>query len=192
LDVDSPGGETQGVEELADKLYGYRDRKPIEASVNSEMASAAFWIGSAASAINITPSGWIGSVGVYMAHTDWSAANEQLGAKVTYISAGPYKVEGHPDAPLTDEAIAHYQSQVDAIYEQFLAALARNRGTSKADVRSNYGGGRMVMATDAKAAGMVDRIETLEQTIARMSGASRAKRAAKAKAEAEKIRNLLS
>jgi signal peptide peptidase SppA len=170
LDVDSPGGETFGVQELADKIFAMRGRKPIVASVNPEMASAALWIGSAADSVSITPSGWIGSLGVYMAHTDLSGMKEAAGVKVTYISAGDFKVEGNADSPLTDDARAYYQGQVDAVYDQFLAAVAKFRGRSKAEVRENFGKGRMVQAREAKAAGMVDRIETFDETLSRLAG----------------------
>jgi signal peptide peptidase SppA len=170
LDVDSPGGEVFGVPELADKIFAARGRKPIEASVNAEMASGALWIGTAADRVNITPSGWIGSLGVYMAHTDVSAWNEAEGVRVTYISAGDYKVEGNSDAPLTEEAAAYYQEQVNVIYDQFIAAVARNRGVSKSIARENYGKGRMLQAQQAMGVGLVDRIETLDQTMQRMAG----------------------
>lgn len=173
LDVDSPGGETFGVQELAEKIFNARSRKPIEASVNPDMGSGALWIGTAADKVNITPSGWIGSLGVYMAHVDTSVQNEALGEKVTYISAGDYKVEGASEAPLSDEARAYYQSQVDSIYDQFTKAVAKHRGTTTADVKANYGKGRMLLAKDAKAVGMVDRIEAFEETVKRMAGGGR-------------------
>lgn len=171
LDVDSPGGETFGIAELADKIFNARGKKPIEAIANAEAASGAFWIATAADRLSVTPSGWAGSVGVYLVHTDLSAMNEQVGVKVTYVSAGQYKIEGNPDAPLSDDTRAYYQQQVDAIYGQFVAAVARNRGVPEKRVQERYGQGRMLLAADAKAAGMVDRIETLDEAIARLSGA---------------------
>jgi hypothetical protein len=50
------------------------------------------------------PVGSVGSIGVFAAHDDVSAAQEKLGVKTTLISAGRYKVEGNPYEPLTDEA----------------------------------------------------------------------------------------
>lgn len=170
LDVDSPGGETFGIQELGDKIFAARGQKRIVASANAEAASAAYWIASQADELVVTPSGWVGSIGVLMAHTDWSAFNEAAGLKVTYIHAGDYKVEGNPDEPLSPESASYFQGQVDAIYQQFLKTVARGRGTTTADVRANYGKGRMLLAADAKAVGMVDRIETLQETVARLAG----------------------
>ena len=183
FDIDSPGGEVFGTQELSDKIYAARGKKPIVAHVNPEAASAAYYIASAADEVVVTPSGWVGSVGVVAVHTDLSAMNEELGVKVTYIHAAPYKVEGNMDEPLAPESLAYFQGEVNAIYEQFLKDLARNRGTTAAAVRSGYGEGRMLRAKDAKAAGMVDRIETLDETIARLAGGGRVKRSVKAARE---------
>ena len=183
FDIDSPGGEVFGTPELSDKIFAARGKKPIVASANPEAASGAFYIASAADELVVTPSGWVGSVGVVAVHTDLSAMNEELGVKVTYIHAAPYKVEGNMDEPLAPESLAYFQGEVNAIYEQFLKDLARNRGTTAAAVRSGYGEGRMLRAKDAKAAGMVDRIETLDETIARLAGGGRVKRSVKAARE---------
>jgi ClpP class serine protease len=56
---------------------------------------------------------------------------------------------------------------VDQLYEQFVKDVARNRATTAAEVRRGYGEGRMLLAADAKAAGMVDRVDTLENVIAK-------------------------
>ena len=67
LNIDSPGGSVYGVEELADKIYKARGTKPVYAVANSLAASAAYWIGSAASQLYVTPSGEVGSIGVLAA-----------------------------------------------------------------------------------------------------------------------------
>jgi ClpP class serine protease len=63
-------------------------------------ASAAFWIASQADELVVTPSGSVGSVGVFAAHDDISALQEQLGVKTTLISAGKDKTLGNPFEPL--------------------------------------------------------------------------------------------
>jgi signal peptide peptidase SppA len=177
LDVDSPGGSVYGVPEAADEILRARSVKPITAVVNPEAGSAALWIASAASEFVITPSGMVGSLGVYAMHEDWSKANELLGVKPTYVSAGAYKVEGHPDAPLSDEARAFLQTQVDAVYGSFLKAVAKHRNVPVAKARSDFGEGRMLLAADAKAAGLVDRVATFDEVLARQVSAAKKRRA---------------
>lgn len=165
LDVDSPGGQVSGVEELSQKIYSARGKKPIVAVVDHQMASAAYWIGSAADEIVISPSGQAGSIGVFAVHQDHSARMEKEGVKTTLISAGKYKVEGNPYEPLGDEARAAIQERVDQSYNTFVESVARNRGIDVKKVRTDFGEGRMLSARQAVAVEMADRIGTLEETV---------------------------
>src|SRR5690606_4285100 len=104
IDVDSPGGTVTGVAELAEQIFEARGKKPIYAIANALAASAAYWIASAAEELWVTPSGDVGSIGVYAMHEDISEMEAEMGLKVTLISAGEYKTEGNPHEPLGDEA----------------------------------------------------------------------------------------
>src|SRR5690242_11143847 len=139
LDVDSPGGEVTGVAELADEIRGAT--KPVTAYANGLMASAAYWLASVASAIAMTPSALVGSIGGYMVHEDWSRNLEQEGVRVTAISAGRFKTEGAPWQPLSPEGEAHYQQRVDEVYGWFVRAVAAGRNTTQTAVRNGYGEG---------------------------------------------------
>lgn len=173
IDVDSPGGGVDGVPELAAHIRAARGTKPVLAVANTLAASAAYWIASAADEISVAPSGEVGSVGVFAAHTDLSEQMAMMGERVTLVHAGKYKIEGNPFEPLSDEGRAHIQGLVDAVYEDFIAAVAAGRGTTAANVRQTYGEGRVVRASDALAKGMVDRIETLDEATGRLRGTAR-------------------
>lgn len=173
LDIDSPGGSVMGVDELATELRNARGTKPIIALANGMAASAAYWLGTAADELWVTPSGEVGSVGVWAAHVDESGFLEKLGERVTLVSAGKYKVEGNPYEPLGEEARAYLQERVDDYYGMFVRTLAKNRGVSAETVREQYGEGRMVGAAAALKAGMVDGIGTLDQAISRAASLAR-------------------
>ena len=168
LDIDSPGGEVDGLPEFAAFLRSARATKPIVAQVNSLAASAAYWIAAQASEIVVTPSGEVGSIGVYTAHQDMSGAMDQAGLRTTLISAGRYKVEGNPYEALGDDARAAIQDHVDEFYSMFLADVAQGRGITTDAVAGGYGEGRTLLAKAALAAGMVDRIDTLGATVERL------------------------
>lgn len=168
FDVDSPGGSVEGVAELADEILKSRGQKKTVAVSNAFCASAAYWLASAAEELVVTASGEVGSIGVFAAHEDVSKAMETAGVKISLISAGKYKTEGNPYEPLSDEARAELQSKVDAFYGMFIKAVAAGRGVTQASVREGFGQGRMVLAADAVKSRMVDRIGTLDQTLARL------------------------
>jgi len=163
LDIDSPGGTVPGTDELATEIRAIRGgEKPIIAQVNSLAASAAYWIASAADEIVVTPSGRAGSIGVYTAHDDVSAALEKRGIKRTYISAGKHKVEGNETEPLGKDTLAHVQDGVNRSYQRFVAAVAEGRGTTAGKVEDGYGQGRVYYAESLLDRGMVDRVATRE------------------------------
>lgn len=173
LDVDSPGGSVDLIDELAAEIRAARGQKPIVAVANTMMASAAYYLGSAADEIAVTPSGSVGSIGVVAIHEDMSKADEMEGIKPTFIYAGEFKTEGNPHEPLSQTALATIQADVDAFYGMFVSAVAKGRSyngrkVSVDQVRSDFGKGRMLLAKDALAAGMVDRIATLEETVQRV------------------------
>lgn len=176
---DSPGGSVYGVQELGDKIRGYRAAKKIVGVADSVAASAAYWLLSQTAEVNVTPSGQVGSIGVIIAHEDWSAAMEQAGVKVSYITSSAYKAEGAPEFPLSDEARADLQAKVNHYHSAFVGAIAKGRGVTEHKVSTGYGEGRMVTAQDAVDRGMADRVATLETVLRRLgAGEAQAKLAA--------------
>lgn len=173
LDVDSPGGTVEGVPELAAKIYAARGEKPVIAIANGMMASAAYWIGAAASEVVVTPSSSVGSIGVYTIHEDLTKYLEQEGAKVTTVSFGKYKTEMAPWVELSDEALAHLQQRVDEIGNWFVGDVGKFRGDTPANVKAGYGEGRVLSAKAAVDANLVDRVATFEETLERMLSATK-------------------
>jgi len=168
LDIDSPGGSVLGASEFARQVLRARASKRIIAQANYEMCSAAYWIGSCATEVVAAPSAMVGSIGVYSIHEDLTAALAQLGVKLTYVSAGKFKVDGNEAEPLSDTARARLQGLVDAHYARFVSDVAKGRGRSEADVRGGFGQGTTLTADEACDAGLVDRIATLDDTLARV------------------------
>lgn len=169
LDCDSPGGSVMGVTEASARIRAARGAKPLVAIANPQAASACYWLASACDAIYVTPSGMAGSVGVITQHADYSAAIEREGIKVTTISYGKRKADGDPYAPLSEEAFAAIQADVDYYGRQFEADVAKGRGVKVAKVQRDYGQGAQLTAEAALSAGVVDGIMSLEDLLAKMA-----------------------
>jgi len=168
INVDSPGGTVTGVPELAAKIYAARGSKRIIAVANSLMASAAYWVASAADEIVGQPSSYSGSLGVLTVHTDRTEADAQDGIKHTVIRSSAHKAERNPYEPLSEEALKHTQERVNKIHADFIGAVATHRGASVETVQRDYGQGRVLLADEALAVGMIDRVETLEQVLSEL------------------------
>lgn len=184
LDIDSPGGSVFGVQELADDIFAARGVKKVVAVANSLAASAAYWIGTAAEELVVTPGGEVGSIGVIAAHEDHSAALEAEGIKVSLFTAGKYKGEGNPFGPMDDEAVAALQGRIDQYYAAFVGSVARHRDVAVGDVRGGFGEGRVVGAKDAVSMNMADRVATFDETIDRLLSSARAQSPKRNRAEA--------
>jgi signal peptide peptidase SppA len=170
LAIDSPGGTVDGTQELSDLIYSARDQKPIIALADGTMASAAYWIGSAASKVftsNLTNT--IGSIGVVQSHVDISRAQDMNGVKTTEITAGKYKRIASQYGPLSQEGRDTLQDQVNQVYSVFVDTVARNRGVSVQTVLDNMADGRVFIGQQAIDAGLVDGVSTLDALIARVA-----------------------
>lgn len=170
LDIDSPGGTSAGVDELAAHIFRARGVKKILAVSNSDACSAAYWIGSAAEKLYSTPGGRTGSVGVYIEHWNEAKMLEELGLEHTFIQAGERKTDGNPYEALSETAIEELQGAVNDTYKRFVGSVARHRGITPKKVESDYGQGRTYSASEAKAAGVIDGIYTLDEVVAMAVG----------------------
>jgi signal peptide peptidase SppA len=178
LDIDSPGGSVAGATEFARELMAARAKKPIISQIQYVGGSAAYWAAAATTEIVAAPSSSLGSIGVFSIHGDLSEALKAAGVKRTYIRAGEGKAAANPDEPLSDESRARLQASIDAAYLTFIGDVAKGRANNGAGttvtadkVRTDWKA-HTYSATDALAIGMIDRIATLDETLARLLTAS--------------------
>jgi signal peptide peptidase SppA len=169
LDINSPGGTVDGTQELAGLVDALP--KPVVALARGVMASAAYWIGSAADAVYLADrTTAVGSIGVVATHVDVSRAEQAAGIKTTEITAGRYKRIASNYQPLTDEGRSAIQDQVDAIYSVFVEDVAINRKTSIDDALTRMADGRIFIGDAAIAAGLADGYSSLDLLISGLSG----------------------
>ena len=168
LNIDSPGGEANGVAEFADMIFAARDRKPIVAYVGGMGASAAYWLASAAGEIVVSETAMLGSIGTVLGIQDTSERDAKAGVKRTEIvsSQSPNK---RVDA-FSEEGRAKLQARVDALSDVFIAKVARNRGVDADTVLQDFGQGDVFVGQAAVEAGLADRIGSFEQVIAELQG----------------------
>ena len=137
LYLDSPGGESTGIPEFAESIFQARNKKEIVAFTDVFMCSAAYWIGSAAEQLIVTPSSIIGSIGVYYSVLKEKA--EKAFYDVHIIQAGKNKLFGSEEIAISDEEIAYFQERVNSNYELFTNAVAKYRNVSQEEVKKTEG-----------------------------------------------------
>ena len=162
LVVDSPGGQANGIAELASMIRAGAGKKPVVAYVDGAAQSAAYWLASAASEVIASPTAMLGSIGAVVALD----TEKRKGTMEIVSSQSPNK---RPDVT-TEAGRAQIQTLIDSLAQVFLDDVARYRGTDTATVLADFGQGASFIAADAVRRGMADRVSTLEAVIAGLAG----------------------
>jgi signal peptide peptidase SppA len=174
LDIDSPGGEAGGVFELADRIRLASAIKPVWAHANDAAFSAAYALAASATRLTLSQTAGVGSIGVIALHVDQSVKDAKDGLTYTAIYAGQHKNDFSPHAPLSEEAGAALQLEVDRLYEIFVSQVAGMRGLEPEAIRSLEA--RLVFGAAAVTAGLADGVASLEQVVAEFAASLAAQR----------------
>jgi len=161
LDIDSVGGEVSGTFDLVDMIYTARGTKPVWAILTEEAYSGAYALASAADRILIPRTGGAGSIGVIAMIVEMSKALAEAGIAVHLIRYGDRKAEGNWVEPLSDDARARFQAQVDECGELFIATVARNRGLDPKAIRALQAG--TFLGPESVRLGLVDAVSAPDE-----------------------------
>jgi signal peptide peptidase SppA len=170
--VDSPGGSAIGNEETSKTIFAGRGKKPTYAFGRGIVASAAYYLASAADKVYASPSTTIGSIGAVSTHVEYSKALAEAGYGVNVIRSAPNKQLWNQFEKLTPDAKASMQAWVNAYGNQFEQAVARHRGVSQADVKAKFGQGDVYLAAEATTRGLIDGVMSFEQLLLKAQGSS--------------------
>jgi signal peptide peptidase SppA len=166
LIMDTPGGEVAGVDKVFQAISELSKSKTVIAESHGLIASAGYWIASAASKIIATsPADEIGSIGVVVIAIDFSKAREERGIKVVVIRSknAPNK---RPDVS-TEKGKNTLQERVDSIERVFIGRISEGRGIPVETIKSDFARGSLFVAEDpdsekddALSVGMIDAVES--------------------------------
>ncbi len=127
FDMESPGGEVAGCFDLVDAIFAARGTKPMWSILSEAAYSACYALASATDRIVVPRTGGTGSVGVISACVDMSEFYGKAGVRVELITFGSRKADGNEFSPLTKDARARFQADVDMMGNLFVDTVARNR-----------------------------------------------------------------
>lgn len=165
LNVDSPGGEANGINELSDMIHAARGKKPIKAYGGGSVASGAYWVASAADELVVDDTALMGSIGVVVEVLTRDAREGEKRWTITSRNA-PNK---RPDIS-TEEGRAEISKSIDALGDVFVAKVARNLGVDADKVPAMGDHGGLLVGAAAVKAGLAHRLGSLETLIAELAG----------------------
>ena len=158
LEIDSLGGDAVAAEEVANALK--RAEKPTVALIRGYGDSAAYWAATGADMIFASANSDIGSIGVTMSYLDYSKQNQMEGLTYNQLSSGEFKDIGDFDKSLTAREKELLMRDVNIMNENFIKAVAENRGLSISEVRLLADGSSM-LGEMALEKGLIDQIGDL-------------------------------
>ena len=152
LDIDSPGGQVTGIEELGNLILEYGKIKPILAYTDTLCGSAAYWLASCCNGFAATPSSEIGSIGVFSLIEDHSERLEREGIRVNAFFGGIYKLLGMPFKKMSEIEKKWVDDGVQEQYSKFKSTVSNNRG----GVKDEHMQGQIFGAAQALQANLID------------------------------------
>jgi signal peptide peptidase SppA len=164
LAIDSPGGAMAGLAELGEAINKAKAQKTVIAQVTGTCASAAYYIASQAHSVFSGRNDLVGSIGVIVSLYDYSGAAEKAGIIPVPITSGAHKADGMPGLPVTDDMKAEFQKIVDFYFEDFCSMVAEGRSMSRETLKP-IADGRLFPAPEAMELGLIDGIQSIEQTL---------------------------
>lgn len=176
LEVDSPGGEVNGLHEtfaLIRQLRAEHPDKPVVAYISGNGASGGYYVAASAEEIVVSRSAVVGSIGVVTQVVDFKLAEEKRGIRTLDVvsSQSPKKWADpfDPDEAKAKEARSDVQKFVDSLAAVFVSDMAEARDTDVETVLADFGQGGVMVGQEAVDAGMADRVSTLENLITELS-----------------------
>jgi signal peptide peptidase SppA len=166
LRIDSPGGTVSGTADLGADVAAANAVKPVLSYCEDCCCSAAYWVAAQSAEIWTNQTAHVGSIGVFMQVNDYSQAAANEGVKVHVLKFGEHKGTGVPGTPVTLEQLAELQTVIDALGQEFVAAVASGRRmtTEKA---SSLATGQVWIGSAAKSQGLVDQVGSFDAAVAR-------------------------
>ena len=169
LRLDSPGGECAGLFECVRLMReaAAASGKRIVAYADETAYSAAYALACVADEIYLPPSGGVGSVGVIARCADRVGMNEQDGITVAVVYSGARKADCHPDLPLSEDAIAGVQADVDTLAVAFRELVAEARGVDVEEIEALEAG--TFLGAEALSASLADGTMGFDDVIAMLA-----------------------
>ncbi len=168
LDIASPGGQVAGCEDCANLVSEVSKIKEVSAFSDAYVASAAYWLGSAAHKRFTSKSAMWGSIGVIMRHAEISKMRKEAGITDTIFRSGPWKGIGGGEEKLSDLAKIDFQEKTDYLATVFVDSVAENLNITAAFVDETMGKGREFIGQQAVDVGLCSSVESFDAVISKL------------------------
>jgi protease-4 len=165
LRIDSPGGSASASDEIWAALKEADKKKPVTVSMGRVAASGGYYIACAGRRITADPATITGSIGVVGGKIVAKDLLDKVGISVVPVSRGQHAEMLSSLRPFTEEERTFVQKSMAETYDVFTGRVTAARG-EKIKNLEDVAQGRLFTGEQAKEAGLVDDVGTLNDTIA--------------------------
>lgn len=162
--VDSPGGSVAPSQEIYEELRKVGEKKKTVCSMGNIAASGGYYISAGCQRIVANPGTLTGSIGVISQIPYLGDIARELKFQMVTIKSGQLKDVGNPFREMSPDERAYFQSMMDAVHEQFIAAVAQGRNLKMEDVRP-WADGRVLTGAQAKELKLVDEVGNFNDAV---------------------------
>jgi protease IV len=179
LRINSPGGSVTACDVMAEELRQFRaeTHKPVVACLMDVATAGAYFIAAGSDRIVAHPTALTGGFGVVFNHFNLQDAMAQLNLVADPVKSGAKIDMGTVTAPLDDETRKMLQQMADGYREHLQSRIKERRPIMTVQDHAAVRDGRVMIASQALALHLVDRLGYLHDAIteaeqmARASGA---------------------
>ncbi|MFQ5696882.1 MAG: signal peptide peptidase SppA [Myxococcota bacterium] len=168
LRIRSPGGTVAASETLYHLIEQFKKEtgRPVTAQLQGLATSGGYYVAMAADHIVAHPTTITGSIGVLLAGVNVAGLMEKLGIQNQTLTSAEFKDAGSPLRPMRPDERAQLQSVIDDLYARFREVVAAGRPSLDEAAIAKLADGRIFTARQALAAGLIDEIGYLEDSVA--------------------------
>ncbi|WP_420634775.1 signal peptide peptidase SppA [Candidatus Palauibacter sp.] len=167
IEIESPGGTVGASQAIFEAIRDLRedDDRPVLAWMGDVGASGGYYAAVGADSVYALPGTITGSIGVIMEFPNAEEFFRKVGLSWEVVTSGPHKDMGGLARPLSPADREILETLVRDVHEQFVDVVAEGRGMDRTTVLQ-LADGRVYTGRQARELGLVDRLMTLEETIA--------------------------
>lgn len=168
LAINSPGGSPVQSGQVYRTIAALKAKhhKKVHAVISDIGASGAYFIAAAADDIYADPASIVGSIGVISQSLGVEGLMDKLGIQGRTFKAGKYKDFLNPTKPLEPFEVAHMDSVLDDVHQQFIDAVKQGRGDRLVNPEENQlFTGLFWSGRQAKKLGLIDGLGSVRELV---------------------------
>ena len=167
LEINSPGGDVNGLFECCEYLAKAKEQKPIHCHVTGMCCSAAYAIAASCTDISATETSEVGSVGVYAQAYDDTEYLKKEGI-LTRIFRSRH-AENKNQSAFTEEGAKDIDEKINFYEDCFYTVLSEGRAMDRQKCIDDFGHGAVFLSRDALERNMIDSVASYDELINNLS-----------------------